>query len=67
MVTVYVNEKESLDDALRRFSKLVEKEGITTKVKENMYYVKPSKLRRDRINKAKRKMEKRKRREYVKM
>ncbi len=63
MVTVYVRERESIEDALRRFSKMVEKEGITAKVKENMFYTKPSKLKRDRIAKAKRKQEKRRRKE----
>lgn len=64
MVGVTVNDRESLDEALRRFSKLVEKEGITAKVKENMYYTKPSKLRRDKIAKAKRKQEKKSRKEF---
>ncbi len=63
MVTIYVNEKESIDEALRRFGKIVGKEGIITKVKENMFYTKPSKMKRDRIIKAKRKMEKKQRKE----
>jgi len=66
MVTVHIREKESLEDALRRFSKMVEKEGITAKVKENMFYIKPSKLKRDKITKAKRKQEKKQRREMSK-
>ncbi|MDD5065752.1 MAG: 30S ribosomal protein S21 [bacterium] len=65
MVTVYVNDRESIDEALRRFSKIVGKEGIITKVKENMFYTKPSKLKRDRIIKAKRKMEKKQRKEMA--
>ncbi len=67
MVTVYVRERESIEEALRRFNKMVEKEGITTKVKENMYYTKPSKLKRDKINKAKRKMEKKRRKDQGKI
>ncbi len=67
MVTVYVQERESLDEALKRFNKLVEKEGITTKIKEHMFYIKPSKLRRDRINKARRKLEKKRRKEQGKI
>ncbi len=66
MVTVHIRERESLEEALRRFSKMVEKEGITAKVKENMFYIKPSKLRRDKITKAKRKQEKKLRREMGK-
>lgn len=65
MVTVYIKERESLEEALRRFSKMVEKEGITAKVKDNMFYTKPSKLKRDRIAKAKRKQEKKRRRELI--
>jgi small subunit ribosomal protein S21 len=67
MVTVYVNEKESIEEALRRFSKLVEKEGIIAKAKENMYYIKPSKLRRDELNRARRKMERKRRKEQQKL
>jgi len=66
LVTVYVKEKESLDDALRRFHKLIEKEGITAKAKEIMYYTKPSQARREKINKLKRKLEKKKRKEELK-
>lgn len=63
MVIVYVKENEHIEDAIRRFNKMIEKEGITAKVKENMYYVKPSKARREKMNKIRRKLEKKKRRE----
>ena len=63
MVTVYVNSKESLDNAIKRFNKMVQKEGITTKVKENMFYTKPSKVKRDKTTKAKRKINKKRQRE----
>lgn len=63
MVKVYVRDNESVEDALRRFNKMIEKEGITAKVKENMYYVKPSKAKREKMNKIKRKIEKKKRKE----
>ena len=63
MVTVYVKDRESLDEAIRRFNKLIEKEGITAKAKENMYFTKPSKARREKMNKLRRKMEKKKRKE----
>lgn len=66
MVTVYIKDKESIDDAIRRFNKMIEKEGITAKLKENMYYTKPSKARRERMNKIKRKIEKKKRKEQSK-
>jgi len=63
MVKIVVRERESFEEALRRFNKLIEKEGITTRAKENMYYTKPSKVKRDKINKARRRLEKRQRRE----
>ena len=63
MVTVYVKDSESLEDAIRRFNKMIEKEGITAKLKENMYYTKPSKARREKINKLRRKLEKKRRKE----
>ncbi len=61
MVTVFVNERETLENALKRFSKKVQKEGITKKVKEKMYFVKPSQVKRDKASKAKRKLEKKQR------
>ncbi|MBN1898046.1 MAG: 30S ribosomal protein S21 [Spirochaetes bacterium] len=63
MVRVNIRERETLDDALRRFNKLVEKEGITAKAKEHMFYIKPSKLKRDKENKARRKLEKKRRKD----
>jgi small subunit ribosomal protein S21 len=66
LVTVYVKDRESLDEAIRRFNKLIEKEGITAKAKEIMYYTKPSKARREKMNKLRRKLEKKKRKEQSK-
>lgn len=65
MVTVYVKDRESLDEAIRRFNKLIEKEGITAKAKEIMYYTKPSQLRREKLNKLRRKLEKKRRKELA--
>jgi small subunit ribosomal protein S21 len=66
LVIVYVKDNEHIDDALRRFNKMIEKEGITAKLKENMYYVKPSMAKREKMNKIKRKLEKKKRKEQQK-
>lgn len=37
---------ESIDQMLRRFKKLCEKEGLTKEVKKRQYYEKPSERRR---------------------
>ncbi len=43
---------ESIDQMLRRFKKLCEKEGLTKQIKRNSYYEKPSERRRRRMRKA---------------
>ena len=43
---------ESIDQMLRRFKKLCEKEGITKQIKRHSYYEKPSERRRRRMRKA---------------
>ncbi|MFG0329261.1 MAG: 30S ribosomal protein S21 [Phycisphaerales bacterium] len=46
---------ESVEQMLRRFKKLCEKEGLTKDIKRKQYYEKPS----ERRNRAKRKSQKR--------
>ncbi len=43
---------ESIDQMLRRFKKLCEKEGLTKQIKRNSYYEKPSERRRRQQRKA---------------
>ena len=43
---------ESIDQMLRRFKKLCEKEGLTKDIKRNSYYEKPSERRRRKRRKA---------------
>jgi small subunit ribosomal protein S21 len=43
---------ESIDQMLRRFKKLCEKEGLTKDIKRNSYYEKPSEQRRRKRRKA---------------
>ena len=48
---------ESVEQMLRRFKKLCEKEGLTKQIKRNSYYEKPSERRRRRMRKAARRMQ----------
>ena len=43
---------ESIDQMLRRFKKLCEKEGLTKDIKRNSYYEKPSERRRRKRRKS---------------
>lgn len=43
---------ESIEQMLRRFKKLCEKEGLTKDVKRRQYYEKPSERRRREIRKT---------------
>lgn len=46
MAKVVISENESVRDALRRFKKICDKEGIINQSKRNAYYEKPSERRR---------------------
>ena len=52
MIKVKARGNESLDQMLRRFKKMCEKEGLTKEIKRTSYYEKPSERRRRRIRKA---------------
>lgn len=41
MIKVHKNEKESSQQVIRRFSKIIKKSGILRKVRENQYYHRP--------------------------
>jgi len=43
---------ESVEQMLKRFKKLCEKEGLTKEMKRNSYYEKPSERKRRRMRKA---------------
>jgi small subunit ribosomal protein S21 len=45
---VKVRDKESIESALRRFKKLVEREGILKEFKDKQYYKKPSQIRNEK-------------------
>jgi small subunit ribosomal protein S21 len=52
MIKVKARGNESVEQMLRRFKKMCEKEGLTKQIKRNSYYEKPSERRRRRIRKA---------------
>ncbi len=52
MIKVKARGNESLDQMLRRFKKMCEKEGLTKEIKRTSYYEKPSERRRRRARKA---------------
>ncbi len=52
MIKVKVRSNESIEQLVRRFKKLCEKEGLTRDIKRTSYYEKPSERRRRRIRKA---------------
>jgi small subunit ribosomal protein S21 len=58
MIKVKARGNESLEQMLRRFKKMCEKEGLTKEIKRTSYYEKPSERRRRRIRKSAKRTEK---------
>ena len=54
MLKVKSRTGESVQQMMRRFKKLCEKEGLIRDIKRNSYYEKPSERNRRRMRKAKR-------------
>jgi len=54
MLKIRARTNESVEQMLKRFKKLCEKEGVTKEIKRVTYYEKPSERRRRRIRKAQR-------------
>ena len=46
MVRLIVRERESIQEAVRRFRKLVERSGIKKEMRRREYYEKPSEINR---------------------
>jgi small subunit ribosomal protein S21 len=57
MPGVVIREGESFEKALKRFSKIIEKEGILSEVKKNQFYEKPSERKKRKLNTARRKQQ----------
>ncbi len=54
MLKVKSRTGESVQQMVRRFKKLCEKEGLIRDIKRNTYYEKPSEVNRRRLRKAQR-------------
>lgn len=52
MIRVKVRGNESVDQMVRRFKKLCEKEGLVRDIKRTSYYEKPSERRRRKVRKS---------------
>ena len=52
MIKVKARTNESVEQMIRRFKKMCEKEGLTKAIKRNSYYEKPSERRRRRLRKT---------------
>lgn len=52
MIKVKARGNESVQQMLRRFKKMCEKEGLTKDIKRTSYYEKPSERRRRRLRKS---------------
>jgi small subunit ribosomal protein S21 len=59
MVNVRVREGESIEDAIRRFKRECERNGIMQEIKKREYYKAPSVVRKEKLAEAKRKMRRR--------
>ncbi len=52
MIRVKVRGNETVEQMVRRFKKLCEKEGLTRDIKRTSYYEKPSERRRRKVRKS---------------
>jgi small subunit ribosomal protein S21 len=52
MADVVIGKNESIDNALRRFKRLVEKEGIIAELRKRDHYEKPSEKKKKRARAA---------------
>lgn len=59
MVNVRVREGESIEDAIRRFKRECERNGIMQEIKKREFYRAPSVVRKEKLAEAKRKIRRR--------
>jgi small subunit ribosomal protein S21 len=52
MIKIKAKGNESVQQMMKRFKKMCEKEGLTKDIKRNSYYEKPSERRRRRMRKS---------------
>jgi len=53
---VYLDENESIDSALKKFKKVIEREGILTELKKREFYEKPSVKRKKKAMAARKRL-----------
>jgi len=56
LVLVVVEENEPFEKALKKFKRIVEKEGILTEVRRRQFYEKPSEKRKRRERQARKRI-----------
>ena len=56
MSVVYLNENDSIDVALKKFKKIIEREGILTELKKREFYEKPSIKRKKKAMAARKRL-----------
>jgi small subunit ribosomal protein S21 len=59
LIGIKVRENESIEEALRRFKKECERNGIMQEIKRREYYESPSVRRKKKAQEARRKMRRR--------
>ena len=59
MAVVFVKSGETIDSALRRFSSMINKEGILYELKKRAYFEKPREKKKKKLYAAKSKQKKR--------
>ncbi|MBQ4379575.1 MAG: 30S ribosomal protein S21 [Treponema sp.] len=64
MATIMVEDNENLEKAIKRFKRMVEKEGIIREYKKREYYEKPSTILNRKNKTLQRKMMKKTRRSH---
>lgn len=66
MATIMVDDAENLEKAIKRFKRMVEKEGIIREFKKREYFVKPSSLNHQKKTTLERKLLNKKRKSVKK-
>ncbi len=64
MATINVDENENLEKAIKRFKRMVEKEGIIREYKKREYYEKPSTILNRKNKTLQRKLQKKNHRSH---
>jgi len=64
MAVVFVKSGETIDSALRRFSSMINKEGILFELKKRAYFEKPSEKKKKKLYATKSKQKKKIKKRY---